>query len=143
MKSFFSFLALCITVDLAAQGTIETFRHDSRRWSGSADTVILTDLGKAEPASALVSGKREKGKWKVIPFATAEQEGTALSIYGETNPPVVTLSLAARGPHAVYLGLATTSGGFNIGGNGIRAKLSDQPVFKRLANNLPLLKNRR
>jgi hypothetical protein len=43
----------------------------------------------------------------------------------------------------VYVGLATTSGGFNIGGNGIKAKLSDEPVFRRMANNLALLPNRR
>jgi hypothetical protein len=60
-----------------------------------------------------------------------------------TNPPLVRLPLAQRGWHAVYLGLATTSGGFNIGGNGLRAKLSDEPVYRRLANNLALLPNRR
>lgn len=32
--------------------------------------------------------------------------------------------------------MATTSGGFNIGGNGLRAKLSDEPVYRRLATNL-------
>lgn len=96
-----------------------------------------------EPASALITGKRQKGKWKMVPFATAAMKGTALSIYSATNPPVVKLPLAERGWHAVYVGLATTSGGFNIGGNGIKAKLSDEPVFKRMANNLALLKNRR
>lgn len=104
---------------------------------------MLTDLSKVEPASALITGKREKGKWKMIPFTTAELTGTALSIYSGTNPPVVRLPLSQRGWHAVYIGLATTSGGFNIGGNGIKAKLSHEPVFKRLANNLALLPNRR
>ncbi len=124
-------------------GSTDHFRHDSRRWSRVAEAVIHTDLGKVEPATALVSGKREKGKWKTIPFSTADLNGTALSIYSGTNPPKITLTLSERGPHAVYLGLATTSGGFNIGGNGIRARLTDEPVFKRLANNLALLPNRR
>ncbi len=121
----------------------ESFRHDSRRWSQTASAQLHTDLAKVEPASALVTGKREKGKWKAIPFATADFTGTALSIYSATNPPTVRLALPERGPHAIYLGLATTSGGFNIGGNGLKAKLSDEPVFKRLANHLALLESRR
>ena len=43
----------------------------------------------------------------------------------------------------MYIGLATVSGGFEIGPNGIRAKLGDEPVFKRMACNLELLPNRR
>lgn len=121
----------------------EYFQNDSRRLSQASKAVVLTDLSKMEPASALITGKRQKGKWKMIPFATAEMKGTALSIYSATNPPLVKLPLAQRGWHGVYIGLATTSGGFNIGGNGIKAKLSDEPVFKRMANNLALLPNRR
>lgn len=143
MQRFLLLFPFCFLIPLAAQEPIDTFRHDSRRWSQATDAVVLTDLSKVEPTSALVAAKREKGKWKTIPFATADLKGTALSIYGETNPPVVTLPLSLRGPHAIYLGLATTSGGFGMGGNGIRAKLSNEPVFKRLANNLPLLANRR
>ncbi len=127
----------------AAKQPPEYFANDSRRWSQVSKAVVLTDFSKAEPATALITGKREKGKWKLIPFATAEWKGTALSAYGGTAPPVVRLPLAERGWHAVYVGLATTSGGFNIGGNGIKARLSDEPVFKRMANNLALLENRR
>ena len=121
----------------------EFFSHDSRRFAQASKAVVLTDLSKMEPAAALITGKRQKGHWKMIPFTTADMQGTALSIYSGTNPPVVKLPLAERGWHAVYVGLSTTSGGFNIGGNGIKAKLSDEPVFKRMANNLALLKNRR
>jgi len=127
----------------AAPAAPDYFLNDSRRWSQSAKAVALTDLSQVEPASALITGKREKGKWKLIPFTTADMRGTALSIYSATNPPVVRLPLAERGWHGVYVGLATTSGGFSIGGNGIKARLSDEPVFKRMANNLPLLENRR
>ena len=119
------------------------FPNDSRLLSQAAKAVVITDLSGVEPAAALITGKREKGKWKLIPFATAEMKGTALSIYSATNPPVVRLPLVQRGWHGVYVGLATTSGGFNIGGNGIKAKLSDEAVFKRMANNLALLENRR
>lgn len=121
----------------------EYLQNDSRRLSQAAQAVVLTDLSQMQPADALITGKRQKGKWKMIPFTTADLKGTALSIYSATNPPVVKLPLTQKGWHAVYIGLATTSGGFSIGGNGIRAKLSDEPVFKRMANNLPLLENRR
>jgi len=121
----------------------EWHRHDSRRWQRSSEAILHADLAKVEPASAVVTGKRQKGKWKAIPFSTAEVSGTALSIYGTTIPEPVRLELSERGPHAIYLGLATTSGGFNIGGNGLKAKLSDEPVFRRLGNHLPLLAGRR
>lgn len=130
-------------VEPAATKPVELFATDSRRWSQAGQAIVHLDLGKMEPQAALITGKRQKGKWKTIPFTTAEWKGTALSIYSATNPPVVKLPLAQRGWHAVYVGLSTTSGGFNIGGNGIKAKLSDEPVFKRLANNQALLENRR
>jgi hypothetical protein len=127
----------------AASAPTEFFPMDSRHWSRVDQAVMLTDFSKAEPATALLTGKREKGKWKLVPWATAQWQGTALSAYAQTAPAPVRLPLAARGWHAVYVGLATTSGGFSIGGNGMKARLSDEPVFKRMANNLPLLENRR
>ncbi len=118
-------------------------QNDSRNLSQAASAVVITDLSQMQPTTALITGTRQKGKWKMIPFETAEMKGTALSIYSTTNPPTVKLPLPQRGWHGVYVGLATTSGGFNIGGNGIRAKLSDEPVFRRMANNLALQPHRR
>lgn len=141
--SLLPILALAATSFAQEKPAPELFSTDSRLCSRVADAVILTDLSKVEPASALVTGKREKGKWKEIPFATVDLKGTALSVYGSTNPAPVKLPIAQRGWHAVYIGLATTSGGFNIGPNGIRARLSDEPVFRRMACNLDLLPNRR
>lgn len=126
-----------------AQPAPDYLPNDSRRWEQVLKAVVLTDFSKAEPAAALITGKRQKGKWKLIPFSTAEWKGMAISAYGGTAPPVVRLPVGERGWHAVYVGLATTSGGFNIGGNGIKARVSDEPVFKRMANNLPLGENRR
>lgn len=141
MKSICLLTALLL---LTSRANAEEFlQNDSRKLSQADQALVLTDLSKAEPSSALITGKRQKGKWKMIPFATAEMKGTALSIYSATNPPVVRLPLPSKGWHGVYVGLATTSGGFTIGGNGIKAKLSDEPVFRRLANNLALLPNRR
>ncbi|MES2595677.1 MAG: hypothetical protein V4662_10100 [Verrucomicrobiota bacterium] len=138
--------ALLLTTLCLLSGSLfaeEYFSTDSRKLSQAGKAVVVTDLSKMEPATALITGKRQKGKWKMIPFTTAEMKGTALSIYSATNPPVIKLPLAEKGWHGVYVGLATTSGGFNIGGNGIKAKLSDEPVFRRMANNLALQENRR
>lgn len=149
MKSPVLLAALSLAVHLVpcsaqekAAPAAEYFPDDSRRFSQVSKAVVLSDFSKVEPSSALITGKREKGKWKLIPFATADMKGTALSIYGSTNPPAIKLPLAERGWHAVYVGLCTTSGGFDIGGNGIRARISGEPVYKRLANNLALLENR-
>jgi hypothetical protein len=136
-------LALLSASPLLAATAPELFATDSRRWSQSAAATVYRDLSQCAPPSALITGLRQKGKWKMIPCATAEWTGTALSIYSATNPPPVRLALPERGWHAIYLGLATTSGGFSIGGNGLKARLSDEPVFKRLANNLALLEDRR
>lgn len=117
--------------------------NDSRHWSRSKEALLQTDLSKVTPVSSLTTGLREKGKWKVIPAETAEWKGKVLSIYAGTNPARVQLPLATSGWHAVYIGLATTSGGFGIGTNGLKARLTDEPVFRRMANHLPLLANRR
>lgn len=134
---------LLLTFFATSLAAEDLHRHDSRRWDRSSDAVLHTDFAKVEPSSAVITGKRQKGKWKAIPFSTADFSGTALSIYGSTNPEPIALDLPERGPHAIYLGLATTSGGFTMGGNGLKAKLSDEPVFKRLGNHLPLLADRR
>src|SRR5688572_3063914 len=75
----------------------EYFVDDSRHLSQVSKAVVYTDLSKAEPASSLITGKRQKGKWKLIPFETADMKGTALSIYGSTSPTPVKLALAERG----------------------------------------------
>ncbi|HCN78485.1 MAG TPA: hypothetical protein DIT13_14985 [Verrucomicrobiales bacterium] len=138
-------LTLCLLTALFCARAVaqDYFRHDSRALTQASKAVLITDLSRMQPQAALITGRRQKGKWKMLPFETAEMKGTALSVYSATNPPRVSLPLLEKGWHSVHVGLATTSGGFNIGGNGIKAKLSDEPVFRRLANNLALLPNRR
>ena len=135
--------ALLLLLLTTALGAEEHFKDDSRRLSQHDKATVITDLSTLQPQDALITGKRRKGKWKQIPFETADWKGTALSIYSGTNPPVIRLPLTATGWHSIHIGLATTSGGFTIGGNGLKAKLSDEPVYRRLANNLALLPNRR
>ncbi len=128
---------------IAASTLPEMLPADSRRWSHVSEAVVLADLSKAEPASALVTGKREKGKWKLLPFETAEMKGAALSCYSGTGAPKVSVPLAARGWHAIYVGMSTVSTGFKEAKNGLRAKLGNEAVFKNMANNLALLPDRR
>ena len=141
MKSLAAALALAVVVHARARA--EFLPDDSRGWSRAGEAVMLADLAHAEPAAALTTGRREKGKWKVVPCETAEWKGTALSCYSGTGAPRVSVALAARGWHAIYVGLATTSTGFKEAKNGLKAKLSDEAVFKHLSNNLALLPDRR
>ena len=115
MRQFLIFALSLLSLTKVVAVPPDLLLNDSRRLSQASKAVVLTDFTKAEPATALITGKRQKGKWKMIPFTTAEMKGTALSIYSATSPPVVKLPLAEKGWHAVYVGLATTSGGFNIG----------------------------
>ena len=116
----------------------EMLLNDSRLWSQSGSAIVLKDFSKVEPASAITNGRREKAKWKVIPFATADFEGSALSTYAFTDVLTISLPLPAHGWHAISLGISTVSTGFREDKNGLQAKLSDEPVFKRMANNLKL-----
>lgn len=125
-----------------APTSVEMMPTDARRWSQHGKAVMLTDLSQVTPGTALTKGMREKGKWKVIPFATAEMKGWALSTYAFTKAPVVDLPLHAKGWHAVYLGVSSVSTGFRESKNGMRAKLSEERIFKRMANNMGLLPNR-
>ncbi|MEZ5434547.1 MAG: hypothetical protein R3F31_25955 [Verrucomicrobiales bacterium] len=86
MKRPIAIAVLLATLGLVRGRSEEYFPLDSRSWSRTGEAIILTDLSQVKPSEALVTGKREKGKWKVIPFTTADLEGTALSVYGLTNP---------------------------------------------------------
>lgn len=127
----------------SALPSAELLSTDSRRWSRVGEAVMLTDFSKAEPAEALVTGKRQKGKWKLLPWSSKDLKGQALSCYSSTGAPPVNLPLGARGWHAVYLGVCTTSTGWRESKNGLKAKLSGESVFRHLANNLALLPDRR
>lgn len=121
---------------------------DARRWVNHAKalaSLTVTDLTTATPATAFTKGKRERGKWKAMPFATEKLEGWALSCYAGTGAPMVKVPLPreAKGWHAVYIGLVTTSNGFLSTRNGIKAKLGDEKVCRHMSNNLPMLPERR
>ncbi len=128
---------------LVASPPTDLFPTDARRWSQNAAAIVQTDLSQAAPASALIKGVRQKGKWKLLPYATADREGWALSCYAGTGAPAVSVPMKAQGWHAIYLGLATTSNAIVPTANGLKAKLSSEKIFRHMANHLPLLPNRR
>lgn len=119
---------------------------DARRWTQGSVAVVISDLTVGTPATAFTkNGKREKGKWKAMPFATEKLEGWALSCYAGTNAPKVSIMLppTVKGWHAVYVGLVTTSNGFLSTRNGIKARLGDEPVSRHMSCNLPMSHDRR
>ncbi len=120
------------------------FPTDARQWQKYNESVMITDLSKVEPASALTTGKRQFGKWKVVDYATEEFSGKALSVYPKNEAPVVKLPLNVTGWYAVYIGVNTVSGGLDRAQpNGVKAKLSSEKVFRHMANNMKLIAPRR
>lgn len=119
------------------------FPDDPRQWSQYAKSIFVTDLSRVQEANALVTGQREKGKWKVLPYEVGKLKGNALSVYFSTEPPKVSIKLPAQGWHAVYIGLSTVSGGINKAQqSGIIAKLGKSESFRRMQNNMRLTSTR-
>ena len=62
----------------AATPTPQTFPTDSRNWSRQNEAILITDLSQVTPAEAVIKGTRKKGKWKTVPYATADFKGLSL-----------------------------------------------------------------
>jgi hypothetical protein len=119
------------------------FPEDPRQWSQYDRSVFVTDLTQVEERGVLVTGQREKGKWKVLPYEAGDLKGNALSVYSATEPAPVSIRLKARGWHAVYVGLSTVSGGITRAQqSGIMAKLGRDDAFHRIQNNMNLTPTR-
>jgi hypothetical protein len=119
------------------------FPDDPRQWSQYDRSVFVTDWSKVEKPDALVTGQREKGKWKVLPYEAGDLKGKALSSYSATDPAPVRLRLNARGWHAVYVGLSTVSGGITKAQqSGVAARLGHDDAFRRIQNNMRLTPTR-
>lgn len=88
-------------------------------WANGANPVVITDLSRAEPASAL-SDRRAQGKWKVLEYEIGPYRGRYLSALAQAAPPPVSIDLGVSGWHAIYLGLMSPK---------IRVKLSDDPAY--------------
>jgi len=74
-------------------------------WQQAPQATVLSDLRGCRPAEAL-SEHLERGRWKVIPYATAGRSGHLLWAAEESQAAPVVLPLGASGWQAVYVGLA-------------------------------------
>lgn len=123
---------------------LKWFPNDARQWEQFDNSILLTDLSQVEPREALTTQKRAKEKWKVLEYATDRFSGKALSVYFENEAPAVSLSIDVKGPHAVYLGVCTVSGGLAVSRqSAIKAKLGSRKVYRHIANQIKMIQPRR
>lgn len=100
LSLIFSFLIFCAAVF----GQNITFEVD--KWEKSKDAIILSDMTKVTPKSALTFDVRRKRQWKVLDYETKDGlKGNSISCTPDTGAPAVTLPLNAKGWYAVYVGL--------------------------------------
>lgn len=76
--------------------------HADRWLSGSP--TYLTAMDRCAPASALAPDAA-RGRWRVLPYRSRSVSGTAIVAGQETEAPPVRLPVAARGWHAVCIGV--------------------------------------
>ena len=118
----------CAAQEKAAPAA-EYFPDDSRRLSQVSKAVVLDRL--LEGGACFRSHHRQAAEGKVEAHSLHDRgdEGHgAVDLRLHQSCRLLNCRSPERGWHAVYVGLCTTSGGFDIGGNGIRARLSDEPV---------------
>ncbi|NOY82407.1 MAG: hypothetical protein GXP31_15515 [Kiritimatiellaeota bacterium] len=78
-------------------------------WARSADAVVLRDMSRVEPRTALAR-RATKGKWKLIPYESGGHDGTMVWASPETGAPEISLPLGVKGWHAVFVGIPAPSG---------------------------------
>ena len=111
----------------------------------SPQEIILSDLGRCQPATALSSRRRQR-HWQLIPYETEHFAGNMLSAGPMTEPPEVRFDLNLEGWHAVFIGMWTsgrtdtgyarsTEGADNVGA--IRVRLDSDPCFTMMRREQP------
>lgn len=125
---------------IGADPTRVLFAAPFQKWKG--ESIYITDLATARPSQAL-SERRQRGLWKVVPYATANLNGQALLSGPETEAQLVAVPLKLKGWHAVYVGLGNVRRGAGITENGVFLRLSNAKVWSRRNNTLPLAKPQR
>ena len=96
------------------------------------DGVLISDLSTCEPKSA-ISSRRKKNCWYTVAYETRDGiKGVMLGKGELMSPPDVSLPLAAKGWHAIYLGVHR--GNIKIGPPfsdpfALKVKLSDERPF--------------
>ena len=75
-------------------------------WANASNPIVLTDLSRCEPKSALSDMVLKQKKWKVIPYTMLNgYTGKMIWAPPEANAPEISLPLEADGWYAVFVGL--------------------------------------
>jgi hypothetical protein len=78
-------------------------------WKNAAKAVVISDLSKCEPPSALSDMVLRRNRWKVIPYRLDDGlEGKMVWAPPEANSPEISLTPGLEGWHAVFVGLFAT-----------------------------------
>jgi hypothetical protein len=88
-------------------------------WTNGARPVVITDLSRCEPRSALATS-RLRGKWKVLDYEIGPYKGKMLSALAQAAPPPVSLDPKVKGWHAIYVG--------QVSGK-LRLRLDSDPAY--------------
>ncbi|MGD9562438.1 MAG: hypothetical protein AB7F88_09500 [Pyrinomonadaceae bacterium] len=124
--------AILILVFLLVPATLaQNAAFEVDRWARSGDAVVISDMSKVSPSTALSTDVRRKFKWKVLEYETKDGlKGKCISSLPDTGAPDVTLQLNAKGWYAVYVGLGGM-GRFAFGQESeARLKLANDAAFQ-------------
>ena len=75
-------------------------------WAHASKALVLSEMGRCTPGSALTPGKLKHGSWTVVPYEMRRGvRGTMVFAAPEANAPEVSLPLRVSGWYAIFLGL--------------------------------------
>ena len=123
-------LVLIVTVLMTQVMPAQNFTRESDRWERSNEAVVLSDMSRVVPKSALAD-VRTKRHWKVLEYETKDGlSGKSIASMPDTGAPNVILPLNTKGWHAVYVGLGGM-GRFAFGQESqVRLKLTGDRVYQ-------------
>jgi hypothetical protein len=101
-----------------------------KEWTNWDRAVVLNDMSKCEPGSALSMMRLKKGTWKVIPYEMMDGlKGNMIWAAEEAQAPELTLALKARGWYAIFVGIYCS---YDFPGHKIWLRLdkNDTPVAR-------------
>ncbi len=78
-------------------------------WANAPRSILLTDMAQCSPGAALSPGLK-KGCWKTLPYEmVGGMKGNMVWAGSEADAPTLSLPLKAKGWHAIFVGLFSTS----------------------------------
>lgn len=91
---------------LTATAFSQNIAFEEGRWERSRDAIVISDMSKVTPSSALSADIRRKRQWKVLEYETKDGlKGKCIASLPDTGAPDVTLPLNVKGWYAIYVGL--------------------------------------